>query len=220
MNVENILNNLIEKQNYYSNHTTFDFLPLLIKKDVEMKMFIPSINYYLLKDKNVEPYDYCWFIKKLHFQDFMFKDKSDYNININLTSVYLWENHINPTSYCLIWIYAICNQILRNKADIELCKNTIFVNDIELLKSSISNYITQNEIELPAYKKQGKLVLPQALLHSKKYKITYSDEKDLTKILCAEIDYIKAYYYICPVFDLRLRETSDKIGRIVQSLTE
>lgn len=220
MNIDNIINKLIEEQNYHSNHTTFDFLPLLIKKDENMNMYIPSINYHLLHNSNIEPYDYCWFLEKLHFQDFMFRDKSDYNINVNLTCVYLWENHINPTSYCLIWIYAICNQILRNRTDIELCKNTIFVHDIELLKSYISDYITQYKVDLPDYKKQGKIVLPKAILHNRKYNITYADEKDLTKILCAEIDYIKAYYYICPVFDLRLRETREKIGRMVQSLSE
>ena len=221
MNIENILSKLIERQNYHSNHTTFDFLPLLVKRDTDINnRYIPSINFHLLHNENVEPYDYCWFIEKLHFQDFMFKDKSDYNINVNLTCVYLWENHINPTSYCLIWIYAICNQILRNKTDIELCKNAVFVHDIELLKSSIFDYIDQYNLELPNYKKQGKLVLPTALLHNRKYNITYSDVKDLIKILCAEIDYIKAYYYLCPVFDLRIRENSNKIGRTIQHLTE
>ena len=67
---------------------------------------------------------------------------------------------------------------------------------------------------------EGKLVLPKAILHNRKYNIIYADEKDLTKILCAEIDFIKANYYMCPVYDLRLRETSEKIGRMVQSLTE
>lgn len=75
MNIDNILNELIKKQNYYSNHATFDFLPLLVKKDENMNMYISSINYYLLHNNNIEPYDYCWFLEKLHFQDFMFKDK-------------------------------------------------------------------------------------------------------------------------------------------------
>lgn len=220
MNIENIINILIEKQNYYHNHATFDFLPLLVKKDSDMNLYIPSINYYLLRNKNIEPYDYCWFLEKLHFQDFIIKDKSDYNINVNLTCVYLWENHINPISYCSVWIYAICNQILRNKSDIKLCDNTDFVNDIEVLKSAIYDYIVQNKIEFPKYKKQGKLVLPKALLHNKKYSVLYSDKHDLINILCAEIDYIKAYYYMCPIYDLRLRDASDKIGYLIQSLSE
>ena len=220
MNVENIINKIMEKQNYHQDHATFDFLPLLVKKDIEMNLYIPSINYYLLHNGNIEPYDYCWFLEKLHFQDFIIKDKSDYNINVNLTCVYLWENHINPISYCAIWIYAICSQILRNKSDIKLCSNSIFVNDVEELNSFIHEYLAQNKIEFPTYKKQGKLVLPKAILHNRKYNIQYNNEYDLVKIICAEIDYIKAYYYMCPIYDLHLREASEKIGRLIQGLTE
>lgn len=220
MNIENIINELIEKQNYHSNHATFDFLPLLVKRDTDLNFYIPSINYHLLHDNNIEPYDYCWFLEKLHFQDFMIKEKSGFNINTDMTCLSLWKNHTTPNSYCAIWIYAICNQILRNKSDIKLCNNTIFVSDIEALNTCIYYYLTQHKIDFPTYKKQGKLVIPKSILHNEKYHIDYSDTHDLINIMCAEIDYIKAYYYICPIYDLRLRETSDKMGRMIQGLTE
>lgn len=61
---------------------------------------------------------------------------------------------MHPTSYCLIGIYAICNQILRNRTDIRLRKNAIGVHNIELLKFPISDYITQYNVELPEYKRK------------------------------------------------------------------
>lgn len=207
LNVQNIIENIAKKQKIITFDVAYDFLPILIKKDSDINNYVQIINPTLLmKPDQLQDYDYCWFIPKSSIIRYVFCDKSEFIININLTAVYLWENHLDDTSYFTTWIYALCEQILRTSV------NNNFTTYIAELANSIIEFAKNKNIELPKYKKRGKQVLPQGLYLNNKY---CPNEKDLIKMFSDEIYYIKANYYICPVNDIRLLDQSEGISEFL-----
>lgn len=210
MNIQKIINKLDYLHNNVNVNPSYDFLPILITQLDNSNLYVPIINSPILsvtETEKVQEYDYCWFMSKSFIISFMFHDYPEFIKNVNLTGVFLWENHLDKSSYFTTWLYALCNQIIRNESEIPLYKNSIFKDYILELLNSIEEFSKENNIELPKYKR-GALVLPKGLLFNQNSLLSNLDEKVIVQILSNEILYIKANYYICPIRDIRLHEAS------------
>lgn len=220
MDIESMLNSIIDYQNYYKDKMIYDFLPVYINKYMDTNQYLPLINLCVYYDENDEwttRYCHCWFLPKIRYHHFFILNKSGFSKNTDLTAEYLWLSHKEIKNYVLIWLYALCNQILRNKESYNDCDDIIKI--LEEINVDVINYAKLKDIKLPDYQRRGDVLPHKISLQNMKLNSSDRLVDIFSYFFSTEIDYIMRHYYICPIEDMRIRDMDDKIKEMIKDFS-